>query len=299
MTPKTVEAYLHQIRDAMQDDDPAVVQDALYDAEEYLRAELAEQPDRPVEQVLAEIVASYGAPAEVAEAYRQTEITVAKALKTPQHEPTGSVFGGVFGVFIDPRTYTSIFYMLIAMATGILYFTTVVTGLSLSLGLAITIIGIPFFLLFLALVRVLSLVEGRVVEAMLGVRMPRRPRYEGSGAGIIQRIGNMLRDARTWSTMLYMVIQLPLGIFYFTTVVVAFSVSFAAMFAPVVYHLGLGKANLAMSLGNWDPPFVVPQMWQAWLLAVAGFGLLIVAMHACRWVGRIHGGIAKYLLVRY
>ena len=59
-------------------------------------------------------------------------------------------------------------FMLLSMFTGILYFCVVVTGASLSLGLMILIIGIPFFIGFIGLTRVLALVEGRLVEAMTG-----------------------------------------------------------------------------------------------------------------------------------
>ena len=67
-------------------------------------------------------------------------------------------------------------YMLLALATGILYFMFAVTGSSMSIGLAVLIIGVPFFLLFIGTARVLALAEGRIVESMLGTRMPRRPR---------------------------------------------------------------------------------------------------------------------------
>ena len=36
--PRSVEEYLRQLRAALEDQDPALIQDALYDAEEYLRA---------------------------------------------------------------------------------------------------------------------------------------------------------------------------------------------------------------------------------------------------------------------
>ena len=48
-------------------------------------------------------------------------------------------------------------------------------GHSMSAGFAILIIGIPIFLLFLGATRGVALAEGRLVEAMLGTRMPRRP----------------------------------------------------------------------------------------------------------------------------
>ena len=137
------------------------------------------------------------------------------------------------------------------MATGIFYFTFAVTGLSLSAGLMILIIGIPFFLLFLATSRVLSLVEGRIIESFLGVRMPRRPTYDTSEGGIIERIKLMLKDARTWTTLLYMLLMLPLGIFYFSYAIVGIAVSLAFIAAPIVYFLAYkGRINVDVSLCN-------------------------------------------------
>src|SRR5690606_5260940 len=115
--------------------------------------------------------------------------------------------------------------MALALATGIFYFVWVVTGLSVSRGLSVTIIGIPLLILFFGSVRVLSLVEGRIVEVMLGERMPRRPLYTARGRTLMQRIGDMFTDARTWSTILYMLLMLPLGSAYSTPVVTLVSTS--------------------------------------------------------------------------
>src|SRR5207248_7524228 len=129
-----------------------------------------------------------------------------------------------FGIYSDPRAYTSLFYMLLTLATGIVYFVFVVTGLSLSAGLAILIVGFPFFLAFIGIARVISLGEGRLLEAVTGERMPRRPVHPGPRASWWSRIGAMLADARTWTTLLYFLIMLPLGIIYFVIATVGLSV---------------------------------------------------------------------------
>ena len=209
--PTTIPAYLERLRRALDGCDPALAQDALYDAEDYLRSELAANPGKSEAEVISSVAGSYGAPDEVADIYRDTESRVQTALRPPSPPPRKSSIGRFFGVLADPHTYGALFYMLLSIATGTFYFTWAVTGLSLSLGLAILIIGIPFAVLFIGATRVLALVEGRIVEVMLGERMPRRPLYSDSSQGWLQRIGAMFTDPRTWGTMGYFLAMQPLG----------------------------------------------------------------------------------------
>ncbi len=302
-TPKTIKEYLAQLRTALAGADPAMIQDALYDAEEHLRSELAEHPGMGEAELLEKIATSYGAPEEVAEIYRTTEQTVVRALRTPPPRPRRSAFGRFFGVAADPHTWGALFYMLLALATGIFYFTWAVTGLSLSLGLAFTLVGIPFFLVFMASVRGLSLLESRIVEGMLGVRMPRRPPYVERERPWHQRILAMLADPRTWVTLLYMLLMLPLGIAYFTVVVVLTCVSLALIATPamkawtVAYHLETGSCIDApywvCSLAEWSTTWAGVAVWCA-----LGILLLFATLHLVRALGHLHGAIAKHLLVK-
>ena len=293
--PTTIPEYLEQLRQALRGADPALVQDALYDAEEYLRSELAEQSGKDEAEVIAAVAGSYGAPEEVADIYRQTEVTVNRALRPPQAPKRRSLAGRFFGVAADPYTYGSLFYMLLALATGIFYFTWVVTGVSLSAGLLVLIVGIPLLLLFLMSVRLLSLVEGRVVEVLLGERMPRRPLYTQRDKPWLKRIGEMFTDARTWSAMAYMLLMLPLGTAYFSLVVTLLGVALGLMAAPLAplfgvqdYVLHIDGVDLLQGNAWWVLP----------LFALAGVALLFATLHLARGIGRFHGWLAKHLLVR-
>ena len=291
-TPRTVEQYLDALRTALKSADPALVQDALYDAEEHLRAELAQRSGDAEGDVLARIVASYGAPDEVADAYRANEATIQKALRTPVPKPRTSALGRFFGVYADPRAYLSLLYMLLALVTGIVYFTFATTGLSLSIGFAILIIGVPFFLLFVGIARVVALAEGRIVESMLGTRMPRRPMYPDRETPLLARIVDMLKDPRTWGTLVYFVAMLPLGVFYFTFATVGLAVSLATVFAPIfvlLYHAGLVEIDGIVSSPH---PALLP------LISILGFLLLTITMHLARGIGYLHGPLAKTLLVQ-
>lgn len=308
-TPQTIKEYLAQLRTALAGADPAMIQDALYDAEEHLRSELAENPGLSETELLAKIATSYGAPDEVAEIYRTTEQTVTRALRRPPPPPRRSAFGRFFGVIADPHTYGALFYMVLALATGIFYFTWAVTGLSMSAGFAFLIIGLPFFLLFMASVRGLSLLESRIVEGMLGVRMPRRPPYTERERPWLKRIGSMLTDARTWFTLLYMLLMLPLGICYFVVVVAGISVPLALIAEPFAqwFYAPLSNAHTVVHYSN--GVVISSQTWGlninnyvpgwAWPIEiVGGILLLFVILHVIRGIGRMHGALAKHLLVR-
>jgi uncharacterized membrane protein len=291
---RNVEQYLDALREALRGADPALVQDALYDAEEHLRAELAQAPAGDSESdVLARIVTSYGAPEEVADAYRANEVKVRAALRTPQPAPRRTSLGRFFGVYLDPRAYLSLLYLTLCLVTGIVYFTFAVTGLSMSAGFAILIIGIPFFLLFIGASRGVALAEGRLVEAMLGTRMPRRPVYPDRETPWFTRIVDMLKDRRTWTTLIYLLMMLPLGIFYFTFVVLGITVSVAMTLAPIallLYHFGVVQIDGDFTV-EYPHPALLP------LIAFLGIVLLTITLHLARGLGNLHGLLAKNLLV--
>jgi len=298
--PRSIDEYLKQLRAALAGQDPALIQDALYDAEEYLRAEVAAHPDKSEADVLELIASTYGAPEEVASAYKDTEAKVKAALKTPAPASSAaqaSAWRRFFGVFLDFRAYSSLFYMLLTLATGIVYFTVVVTGLSLSFGLGILIIGIPFFLAFIGITRVISLGEGRLLEAVTGERMPRRPVHPGPPAGWLTRIAEMLKDARTWTTLLYMVLMLPLGIVYFTTAVTGITLSLACMVAPVA--IALREVGIINDGGiYWDDQLFFPPIIALPFTFLVGVFLLFGMLHLARGIGKFQGAIAKHLLVK-
>jgi len=298
--PRSIDEYLRQLRAALEGADPALIQDALYDAEEYLRAEVASHPDKSEADVLELIAATYGAPEEVAAAYRETEAKVNAALRPVASKAMESpnALRRFFGVYSDPRAYTSLFYMLLTLATGIVYFTIVVTGLSLSIGMAVLIIGFPFFLAFIGIARVLSLGEGRLIEAVTGERMPRRPVHPGARSGFWARIMGMLSDGRTWSTLAYLVLMLPLGIIYFTVAVTGIALGCGLIAGPLAIALdALGWLPVDADHFTMQPAWLhTPPMLV--ICALLGVLILTLLMHLARGVTRMQAGIAKSLLVK-
>lgn len=289
---RTVEGYLAELSQHLAGADPALVQDAIYDADEYLRSAFAEAQGDP--EAFDAALEAYGTPEEVAAAYRDAEHTVAKALRgtRPVTKRSDNPLSRFFGVIADAQAWGALFYLLLALFTGVMYFTIVVTGVSVTLGTLVLIIGIPMALLTIAVVRAISLAEGRIVEGLLGERMPRRPRtVAGAQGSIWERIKSWLTDLRTWTTMLYMLLQLPLGITYFTIVVTSLSTSVAVILLPFAQTVSDGPILRFGVYGYYVEPWAFP------LLVAAGIVGFFITLWIAKGIGFLHGQYAKVMLV--
>ena len=296
--PETVRAYLDALTAALRAEKcpPGLIVDALNDCEEHLRNEIAQNPERSEADVLASVVETYGTPAEIAEEYKSMEATLSGPFpktEIPQDERPY----GFFNVLSDPRTYGALVYMLLSLATGIFYFAWTLTGILLSFGFAVLIIGIPFALLFIGSIRVLAHVEGRIVEALLGVRMPRRlPATTASEETVWARVKDVLSDVRTWSSMFYLLLMFPLGVAYFAIAIVGLACSIGIT-GGALFGLITGHVNVQMDDNPWLQHFLqtAPGLF---VFAIAGLLLFFVVLHVARGIGALHGRIAEVLLVR-
>lgn len=289
----TIEEYLDALKNEMQDADSALVQDAQADAREHLSTALVAARESATEineaDALKKIIEEYGTPEETASAYKEVERRTSPAL-TQAIKPR-SILGRFFGVYTDPRAWGALLYMLIAFVTGIFYFTWAVTGISVSVPFLIFIFGFPFALLFLLSVRGLALVEGRLVEALLGVRMPRRPLFSHADMKWFDRLKALLIDKATWLMLVYMLVQFVLGIAYFVSIVTVLSISLAFMALPFIQLFS------DIPVFNWGDGPVYLASWQLILFSLGGFLAWTSFMHIARGVGQLHGKMAKWLLV--
>lgn len=291
----SVEEYLDVLKAELRDSDTAVVQDALADAEEHLRAALTslqeKQPELSEEAALTHVIEQYGSPEETASAYKEVERrTVPSLVRQEQvHEP--SILKRFLGVYDDPKAWGALLYMLISLVTGVVYFTWAVTGLSLSISFAIFIFGLLFAVFFGVSLRGLALLEGRIVEGLLGIRMPRRPLFFQKGQTWLERLKTNLTDKHVWLSLVYFFLQMPLGVIYFSLIVTMFALSLALMAAPWVQSFTefpiLSFGTIRYFIPSWSTP----------LFLLAGFLIWTVTMHLGRSIGQWHGRYAKTFLV--
>jgi len=297
-----ISTYLQALHLALAGSDPALIQDALSETETWYRNERQKlawsEPLLSDAEALARLLAALGPPEERAASCRERERVVAEALgplrvePAAPEEPAPRPWPSFFGVFLEPKAYTSLVYLLMGLVTGILYFTWAVTGLGVSLGMLILIIGVPLLVLFLGSVRALGLGEGRLVEALLDVRMPRRPPLLPEGKRWMDRLLGLFVDSYTWKCLVYLLLHLPLGILYFTLAVTGLSVSLALIAAPLAHAIWHVPVVVVLS-----QEYVLP-LWIMVLLPVGGILGLAGTLHMALGLGRLHGRLARALLVR-
>ena len=107
----------------------------------------------------------------------------------------------------------------------------------------------------------------------------------------MERIKEMLADRRTWTTMLYFLLMMPLGIAYFTIAVSGLAASIGLIVAPFA-QLFTDSGGLYI-----DGAYVVPEPALGLLSVPLGILLLTTVLHLCRGIGTMHGRFAKHLLV--
>lgn len=205
------------------------------------------------------------------------------AWSSPLHE-----FLGVYG---DAGTWGAACFILVSFVTGILYFTWSVIWLSLSVGLLILIAGLPIAFLFLLSVRGLALVEARLVQAALGVRVRAGPLFGKAGQNWWERLKAVVSDRGTWSALAYLMLQLPLGTIYFGLSVTLISLGLGLLSLPFLYWL---KPVPPMMFGS--VPLLALPLWSVLLIGVVGFVILTAALHVIRGIGRWHAQYAQALL---
>jgi len=92
---------------------------------------------------------------------------------------------------------------------------------------------------------------------------------------------------------LYMLVMLPLGVVYFTINVTLLSLSLSMIAAPLALFPGL---HLNVWMFGIDFPQQAPYLLP--LVSAIGVLLLFASLHLFRAIGRMHGSMAKHLLVK-
>ena len=122
---KTIDEYIDTLKKELKGSDPALIQDALFDAEEHLRTALEESaentPEIPEAEALQALIEKYGTPSEVASAYKEIESRILPALTSPETHIALPQRAKFFGVLADRRAWGAFLFMLLSGLAGCIY----------------------------------------------------------------------------------------------------------------------------------------------------------------------------------
>jgi signal transduction histidine kinase len=189
---------------------------------------------------------------------------------------------------LTPITYGRIAYLLIALPLGIAWFSFLVTAISLGVGTAITLIGIPILIGTVWAWRWLAKLERRLISALTGVQIEDPYRPEPRGAGWSRKITTRLGDPATWKDLVFLLLQLPLGIASFTVAAVVLTLAAGWIAAPAWYWSVPDGIELGITQ--------VDTLGEALLLVPLGIVVAFVGIPALGQLGRAYGALAKLLL---
>jgi len=292
---KNIKEYLVKLKEELGGSDPALIQDALSDAEEHLQNALDEaiesSPKISESEALKSLIEKYGTPAEIASAYREIESRIQPTLAPIKPTKKLSLGAKFFSAAGESRTWGALLYILISGLTAFVYGTWALLGGTFSFLSLILIIGIPVTGLFLLSLRGIALVEGRIIEALLGIRMPRKPVFLHRALNWRQKYKALITEAHTWKIFAYLILHFILGIAYFLIIFILLSLSIKLALYPLWFWT-LGRPLITI-----NQPFY-PAAWSYPLVVAAGILLLYSTFHLIRFIGRFHGRLAKSMLVR-
>lgn len=292
---RNIRAYLKDLERVLHGADAALTADALDDAEEHLREMVCDlktsgkyDSDR---KALTAAIRQYGSPGSIAAEYlKQDESYKRKCGTKNKKREESSLLGRTMGVYFEGRTYKNLLYLFLMFPLGILYFVYIVTGLSVSLGLIVTFIGIPLLILFLLSFTGIAWFQGRLTEALLGIRMPRKRRKFKARGNMWTKLKVTFKNPRLYSSVLYLFLMFPLGIIYFTFTITVISVSLGLILSPVVHIL---QETMDGQFGGMPGP-----LWFQCITALAGLIMLTWSLHLVNLLARLHGKMSKSLLLR-
>lgn len=201
-----------------------------------------------------------------------------------------------FSVLWNSQTYLNMFYLLVSFPLGIIYFCVLVTGISLGFGLIITWFGIPILLGMMFLWRAFANFERKSAELILDIEIPFKTKKPTKKK---EKFWNKLKkkfsDGYTWTSLGYLFMKFPLGIFSFVVLVTLLSVALGLISTPLFYWFDqIGLLNMGFCMNN---GFCWIRSWiGAAIYSIIGIFLLFVFLHVLNGLAKVSAWLAKAML---
>ncbi len=154
------------------------------------------------------------------------------------------------------RTWKRTLHLVLDLPLGILWFTVVVTLVSLAGSLLVLVVGVPILACTVLFGRLIGTVERGRARALLDVDLPSFPNPEHP-AGLWPMTKRILSDGPGWRGALYGLVMLPWGIVAFTAAIVIWALPLGLIAAPFGAWLGDDTPGEWIDRNGW-PSWIEP-----------------------------------------
>lgn len=196
--------------------------------------------------------------------------------------------GRLFGPIVSPRTYLRTVHLFAMFPLGIAYFVVLVTAFVVGGVLIWTIVGPVVLLATLYLSRWAGDIEAWLVRHVGQLELRRPPTGIERGLSFRSQVWTRLIDPTTWTGLVYLFVQFPIGIAAFVGLVVIGAVSGSFITAPLLLELGLDEIDLGFRV--FDEPS------EAIVLVPIGLAALFAAVHLVSIASALHAWWARLML---
>lgn len=154
----------------------------------------------------------------------------------------------LFGPTVTPRTYLRAIHLFAMFPLGVIYFVSLVTALVVGGVLIWTIVGPVVLLATLYLSRWTGDIEAWLVRHIAALELRRPPTAIERGMSFRSQVWTRLIDPTTWTGLLYLFVQFPIGIATFVGLVVIGAVSGSFIAAPLLLQFGLDEIDFGFAV---------------------------------------------------
>jgi hypothetical protein len=193
---------------------------------------------------------------------------------------------GTFTSRYGARTWLRTLHLVADLPIGVAAFTLASTAVSLSVGLAVTLVGLPLLVLTLVGARQYARFERARVRLLLGVRVE-APAPRGGGIAPRRWLPE-LRDVAGWKALLHALLALPVGVLTFTAVVTGWVTALSLLLTPLAAPWLPGDSRIG-SL-QLDSPVGAGVAFVGGVLLTAAMPFVVRALAA------VDAGLARLLL---
>lgn len=198
---------------------------------------------------------------------------------------------GLLAAYADRRTWRTAAYLALGLPLGVLGFVVLVTGLSLGLGLLVTLLGIPVLVATVLVARTLASFERRLAWSLLDAPMPLgggRITDESSG-GLWRRLRAMFGGARTWWEIGFLLLRFPLGLIDFLVLTTMVALALCGFVQPILVSVGVES-----QIGGWT----IDTFGESLVLVPVSIVFLVAGPWLIRRWGRVPAWVATTMLGR-